>query len=74
MLLNGKYENGQIYHITYSPDYKVFGEVPTSGELTIHSHEMTINLPKEIEQKKETLKRRTMGRGFLSVKQSAETI
>lgn len=78
-MFNGNSDE-QIYHINYSPEIKVFGEMPNSGELTIHSHSLRLVIPREQESNseqiklEEKLKKRTISRGFLSSKKSIETI
>lgn len=87
-MFNGQVDNGEIYHLSYSRDSAVFGDIPTSGELTIHGHEQKIILPNTTEQTNTENKeikiltsqeehrktRRRLGSGFLSVQSNIETI
>ena len=81
LMFNGKIDDGQIYHVNYSHHSKVFGEMPISGEETIHAHEQKIILPKEtleIDETEETkleekMNKRRIGKGFLSVKSSIKS-
>ena len=78
-MFNGKIDDGQIFHVNYSPGLKVFGEMPISGELTIHAHTLNIIIPKEIPEKElprlqERIIKRKISSGFLSSKKSIETI